>query len=171
MSTNEDIATLLKNLTSQNATILKQNTEIKQQICNIDLKVESINIGLQKELNEVKSLLEVAKLEIAHLKQLTDLTEKKLKRNNLFIYGIDEREERTLETIVEFFNTKLEIPLCGDDINCTYRVGAQHENKTRPIIVEFISNIKKRLVFKNISKLKGSSVVIRDDLTRAEQEE
>ncbi|KAK9710717.1 hypothetical protein QE152_g25884 [Popillia japonica] len=61
----------------------------------------------------------------------------------------------------EYFESHLNVDLSASDINDIYAIGKQ---TTKPIIVKFISYLKKKEVLKNVRQLKGTKIVVAEDL-------
>ncbi|KAK5645688.1 hypothetical protein RI129_004152 [Pyrocoelia pectoralis] len=73
--------------------------------------------------------------------------------------------ENTDRIIIDLCKDKLNIDLKPEAIDCSHRLYAKEGNH-KPILVKFTSKNSKNLVYKNKSKLKGSKIVIKEDLTK-----
>lgn len=98
------------------------------------------------------------------------------RRNCLLIHGIPESTmESTDELVINTINSKLEVPLAPDHLDRTHRLGKKTkpadasadgpQPRPRPIIVKFISYSKRSEVFRAKRRLKGSSILISENLT------
>ena len=88
------------------------------------------------------------------------------RRTNVLIHGLEEkRDEVTDQVAHEVFTGKLEVPLIDRDISRSHRLGKKVEGKNRPIIVRMTRYNAKKLVYDAKSKLKGSGIVITENLT------
>lgn len=84
--------------------------------------------------------------------------------NNLRIYGLPEVEDEDTTTVVqEFCRNKLNLELKASEIDISHRL-KRKESGIKPILVRFVSRTSKKRVFNNKSKLKGSKIVIKEDL-------
>ena len=103
---------------------------------------------------------------MVELNNKTDNLEQYSRRSNLRIYGVMEsNRENTDNLVVNIAQEKLGVSLSPDDIDRSHRIGKPRRGKPRAIIVKFSSYKKRMEIFKNKSKLKGSSLTIREDLT------
>ena len=90
------------------------------------------------------------------------------RRTNLLFHGIEEGDrESTDDKIMEVINTKLGLNLTLDDVGRSHRLGRKVENRKRPIIARFVSYRKRKTVFEAKKKLKGTGIVISENLTKA----
>lgn len=100
--------------------------------------------------------------------------ERKVRSNNIVLFGVKEGEKENsslLEIVLNLFTDKIGVETTVKDINSVYRIGNEVENKSRPILVQFISNIKKGEIFKKAYKLKGTGLTISNDLIKTDREE
>ena len=159
------------------------NTKIVEQATDIeDPKSETSDLqtvlGRSKAENEKlakanKDLREAVKQrEISHKsheKELNEL-EQYTRRDSVRIYGVADSERfeassRTAELVASMMNSKLELPVSTSDIDIVYRLGKFRADGNKPIICKFVSRETKASVLKARRKLKGSAVVVREDLT------
>ena len=133
-------------LKCSNETLQEQNTAIKAQADN-----------LQSEI-EIRSMV------------LEDLQQYS-RRNCILLTGIPEQKEENTDKIVKDLSSeKLKVPLTDTDIDRSHRVGKPKAGvKSRPIIVKFTRYNKKAEVMKARRKLKGSNIVIQEQLTPFKQ--
>lgn len=109
-----------------------------------------------------------------NLKNKIKYLEKANKKNNIIIFGLEVTNERLpLPQLASFVCEKLKeflhIQIGISDINNVYLIG---KNQTkRPVIIEFISRIKKYEVLQARINLKGSRIYINNDLTTDEIKE
>lgn len=102
----------------------------------------------------------------------TDDLEQYHRRANLRFYGIEETaKESTDDIVVGLCREKLGVELPKSAVSRSHRVGRQPgpaadgRRLHRPIIVRFVSYRDRQQVFNAKKRLKGSGVVIREDLT------
>ena len=103
--------------------------------------------GLNRRINEVVD-------ENGKLKNRIELLEKKNRKNNVVIFGLSSFEGDIKDHITANLKSLLGIELNVDDFNNVYRVGGVEG----PIIVEFLSYLKKLEVFRHTAKLKGRRI-------------
>lgn len=59
---------------------------------------------------------------------------------------------------------KLDIQILKSDINFAHRIGAFRQDGNRPIVCKFVSRETKTKVLRTRRNLKGSAMVVREDL-------
>lgn len=123
----------------------KKDKEINEMKCSME-KLDSLNETLQANLNSL---------------------EQYSRRNCLRVFGLTESpNENTTAMICSLAQQKLGVELKTTDIDRSHRVGpAAKDGKTRGIIVKFMSYTSRDLVIRNRRKLKGTGIVIKEDLT------
>lgn len=88
------------------------------------------------------------------------------RKNNLRIFGVPKTEgEDTESTVIKLIKDKLNISILPNDIDCCHRL-KEKEGQHPPIIVKFWRRVLRNKIFFAKSKLKGSKIVIREDLTQ-----
>lgn len=139
----------------------KQLDNMNGKILDLETKLEE-NQCIQKQLNE-----DVIK---AH-HQINEL-EQYSRRNCLRISGVkEENNESCNQLIMDIAKTKLDTNITPNDIDRAHRLGPKrNDGKERPMIVKFTSYDARDRFIRARRKLKGSSIVVREDLTKANQE-
>lgn len=125
----------------------------------------------EARISEFKTQIEVLKRENLELKKecedKVDALEQYTRKNNLRIYGVPENSNEDVEAVfVNTLSTKLNIDISPEYIEICHRVGRRSEAVVRPIIVKFASYKYKSLVYRHRSRLKGTKIVIKEDLTK-----
>jgi hypothetical protein len=98
------------------------------------------------------------------------ILEQYTRRNSIRIYGIDDTNKNetpadTEQKVQTFLKDKLYIDLDPTDIDIAHRIGKYIVDSNRPPICKFIYRTHKLKVISARKKLKGSTQVIREDLT------
>lgn len=150
----------------KNNLVISVANMVNKEICK---KVDEINVKMQSLETRLKTLEEensVLRTENNVLKSDNEKMEQYSRRNNIRIFGIEEKNGETVEDVImDLFITKMGVEINKENIDRCHRVGATKPNKHRPIIVKFISYKHRQAVLKNKSKLKGTKCFIREDLT------
>lgn len=157
----EESKSLLRSIFLQNKEIKQDIVIIKndlqlvtEKICQLEKKVQS----LETEKDELKGEIEFVK--------------RKLKNNNIVLFGIKEADEiDTLSTVQKTLEDKLDIKLENTEVNNTFRIGKRNSTNERPVILELVRNLKKQEILKNCFKLKGTGISVGHDLTKTERKE
>lgn len=147
--------------------IIIQNDEIKADIAQIksDLSTQNNKIAI------INSKVENLEKENQELKKRVLATERKTKRNNIIIFGVNEDITDILSFIIKLIADTLQVSCTVGDINNIYRIGQKSVEKPRPIILELISNLKKQKIFHVINKLKGTGITFSNDQIPEDREE
>ncbi|KAK9685344.1 hypothetical protein QE152_g38115 [Popillia japonica] len=96
--------------------------------------------------------------------KLDDL-EQYSRANSVRIYGLPESEhENITEKVISVCKDKLGIMVNKEMIDICHRL-RHNEQGSRPVIVKFCSKDLRNKIFDSKKKLKGSKIIIREDLT------
>lgn len=146
--------------------------DISQEFDLLSSKI-AVNTNVLEVLKEDrdKMAVKVRNLEI----ELED-AQNYSRRNCLLIHGVkEERGEKTDTKVLEIINKQLGVDITVNDIDRSHRIGKPDTNKkpktrnnkekTRPIIVKFVSYRERSNVFYNKRKLKGEPISISESLT------
>lgn len=147
--------------------ICKQQTE--DILKSLNPKFEN----LQKSLENFGARIENNEKKIEQIDYRIDEMEQRNKLNNLIIYGITENHNENVEELLTtLFKNKLGIEINPNEIENCYRLGANNagNKQNRPIHVKFLSFKTRNLLYNNKKKLKRTKIVIREDLTKKNQE-
>lgn len=124
-----------------------------------------------KKFTEQKSEIEELVLPIERkcnqLEERIKYLERKIRKNNIVIFGLKtENTTSLLDQVLAKLNSILHINIDQSHINDIYKVG-----KKNVIVLEFLSNLTKGEIFKNIKNLKGTGISIANDLCKEDQQE
>jgi len=101
--------------------------------------------------------------------------EQHVRANSIRISGIkdeksNEGTDETIKKVVNLCSSKLGLKINQEEIDTAHRIGRFRDGKNRNIICKFVRRQTKFQVIKQRPKLKSSGVVIREDITRTNQE-
>lgn len=97
---------------------------------------------------------------------VTDELEQHNRLENLRIFGVKEVKGENTDKIVIDVAKKIGITLASSSISRSHRVGPISANKTRALIVKFVSYADRKNMFKAKKLLKGTGITVAEDLTR-----
>lgn len=145
------------------STFNEKTLELKEDLKS---QIDEIKQDFNKIANSYKE--EITKLELHNyqLQKNVIQLERKVRKNNLVIYGINNLERNICDAILKIFREKLEVDITENDINDLYKLG---KHNTSPVLIEFISFRKKQLVLENAKKLKGTNISISKDLCASDR--
>lgn len=139
--------------------IQEGNKELKREIkefrSDVNRELEHLkisNIKLEKENEELKHRL-------LHL-------ERKARKYNLIIYGIEGNEKETRDNVLKLLH-KLQIKCTLNDFREVHRIGKEIEGKNRPVAIEVVNYQLKLDILTNAKKnsyeLKGKNIFFSHD--------
>lgn len=152
-------ATEVENLKSEASDLKEEIEKLKSENDRLKTKNEQISDTLAQR----EQKLQVNEKEINELEQYT-------RRNSLRIYGIhdndrNENARMSANKAIAMIKDKLEVPVTIADVDIAHRLGQFREDGNRPIIIKFVSREMKDTVLRHRRKLKGTTFVVREDLT------
>lgn len=164
----DEIDTSQYNLADIMKQMRKMESALKKEISAVQESMKTLtdeNIALRKELINTKQTINKLETKVNDLEQYT-------RRNNLRVFGVPdtgvwETAEQAEEKVLNVINKKLSMAdIKGNDIEIAHRVGKFQQGKNRAIIVRFLSRKIKEKVIRERRKLKGSKMLIAEDLTK-----
>ncbi|KAG5880018.1 hypothetical protein JTB14_037407 [Gonioctena quinquepunctata] len=136
-------------------------------IMDVIAKKYDKEIALINEKNN--NLTQVSQNQEHHIKTLIAKQESydRMRRSrNVIIYGVQENDnEDCMNTILEITNNKLNIRLDVNSIDHCFRMKVLDKNNIKPIMVQFSTVFVKQLVYSKKKLLKGTGMIIREDLS------
>ena len=166
----QHIKTLQTKVEEQSAEIL----ELKNNQSDMQIKIDELtdenatlttyNLELKELVNQKDASLKKHDNSLNELEQYT-------RRNSVRIYGVSDQDKnetsnKTITAVIKLINNKLDLNISPEVIDTAHRLGQFREDGNRPIIVKFVSRETKHLIIGSRRKLKGSAIVIREDLTK-----
>lgn len=135
--------------------------EIKKNRTDLKHCIEASEIRILLKIEEINERVKSLEKENERLNKKVEYLEREVKRNSILIYGLDLEEDYTIDHVCTKIANILEIPLSSLDINDFTILNVPKH----PLKINLISNIKKKEIFKNCKKLKGTNIGISNDLT------
>lgn len=126
-------------------------------------QTEELRQNLKDVIEDVTQKLKKTDEKLLKLETRSIFFERKIRKNNIVVFGI-EVQENLLDNTLTKINELLGTNLVEADINNIYTLGKKPGS---PVIIEFISFLKKAEIFKNREKLrdlKGTNISIANDL-------
>lgn len=156
------------------ANIAKKFDDLQAQITNAGSSKDTVaKVGeeLRNFREIIFGILSLLRQQIRDCAQQVDNLETRNRRKALIVSGIPEKaNEDCTQMVLEVFHSKLGLTdVSKSSIKVCHRLGTQSKQRHRPILIRFTNIDIKALVWKNKSKLKGSSVSFKEFLTRARQ--
>lgn len=127
-----------------------------------DAQTKLLTEKIESTFTSFKTQLRTCQINIDKLNHNAIQYERRLRKNNIVIFGLT-TSDNLLEDTLKTLNNLLGCKLCTSDVN-NITILRKNNTGAGPILLEFISFLKKVEVFKNVSKLKGTSVSISNDL-------
>ena len=149
--------------------IIDKNTisDLTTKVENLEVENSNLKKANQKLEDSLQGRVTVQK---SHANRINDL-EQYSRRNSIRIYGVDDRNPtetpyQTALKVADTLSSKLGLNIDFLDIDIAHRMGKFMKDGNRPIICKFVTRFKKYEVIKSRRLLKGTSVVIKEDLTQ-----
>lgn len=150
----EELITLISSLISK-----KIKDALEEKFEKYDAKIAQ----LEMEINNLKHKDNVHD---GRLEEKVDKIQQHHKRNNLRFIGLKEtKNEDVAKNVLELINNNIKIQVDKSQIISIYRTGKTKNNRPRHIIVKFQDNNLKYNIYKNKKLLRGTGVIIKEDLT------
>lgn len=134
-------------------------------------RIDENNSKLRTELCKATSAIETLEKKNQVQKEKILILEKKIRRNNIAIFGSGCQKDNLLSCTINTLNDLLNVNINDSEISNIYQPITQGK---APIIVEFTRNITKLKIFAaikpNLAKLKESGIWIAHDLSKEERE-
>nr|CAH7717723.1 unnamed protein product [Callosobruchus chinensis] len=128
------------------------------------VQTKELKEELSSSIQAITATVSETSDKICRLENRVELLDQKLRRNNIVIFGLQiKNQDNLLEETLAELKRLLNFELTSGDINNIYLVDKNKEKS--PIILEFISLLKKQLLFKLLHKLKSTGVSIANDLS------
>lgn len=131
--------------------------------------------GLHKDFNAFKehvwSVLSALQLQIAEVSRTVDTIEMRHRKKFLLLGGVPEKpNEKVSESVVPILQSKLGLTeVTPSSLTVCHRLGSASEGRCRPILLRFVDSNIRGEIWRNKTKLKGSSYVVSEFLTRHRQ--
>nr|CAH7737413.1 unnamed protein product [Callosobruchus chinensis] len=130
------------------------------KITELEKKVSCLKSKLNDTVN-IQDNVDHKKVE-----QKVDNIQQHIRNNNLRIMSVPEAAgENLTEKVYDIFTNKMKVEVNKSEIIAAYRVGRKLDDKPRQILVTFQDNAIKMLTYNRKRLLKGSNIVIKEDLT------
>lgn len=156
--TNEDLFNLIKS----------ENQVLKTEIANVKNEIKS-------ELDILKIKNEYLEKENQELKRQILFLERRQKKYNVIVYGIEGDEQLTDNKTLAVLNEVLNIPCNNKDLRDIRRIGKKVAGKPRPVQIEVINyNLKKEILNKSKEKqaeLKENNIFFTSDYASEDYKE
>lgn len=160
-------------------TLAKENVLKSLEKTIAEIVASSVKETVQEMLGTIKQMSE----EIDNLKKENKSLRKKTedrvvgleqysRRNNLRFFGVPEESGENIEHKVgEIIAGRMNVALPDFAIDRCHRIGNHRDNRSKPrqIVVKFTSYKFRSLVFSNKKLLKGSKIIVAEDLCSARQ--
>lgn len=137
-------------------------------VASNEKQTENIKKELHSNIERITANIDSSEQKIKAIQKKQLDFERRQRRNNIIVFGIETTDGNLVQQVLDILNNLLGTSLVEQDIDNLYRVG---RNTNSPVLIEFISYLKKTIVFKNTRKLKGSKVSIAHDLCPEDREE
>lgn len=105
----------------------------------IKSEIRDLRNQLNKEIDTLKSQNTELEKQNQELKNKVSNIEKKLKKYNVIVYGVDGSENETSIEVLKIINEKLHITCSINDFRDIYRIGQTIQGRIRPVVLEVLN--------------------------------
>lgn len=140
----------------------------------IDEKFEELANKIDNNAQELNYKLIAANTQISELqkencilKETVEVLDRKIRRNNIAIFGLEVEEDKILEDTLNYLTSTLQIQLTENEISNIYK--PKQDSVETPIIVEFVAYRKKLEIHSNLHRLKNTGVSISNDMSKSDR--
>lgn len=151
--------------------------KLESRIFELELKHDELlkeNESLKKHVNENSTFINEVDNGVQNALQKTNDLEQYTRKSSVRIYGLEDEEYEDVPTTVfkvnKLLNEKLKMNIEEKEINIAHRLGKFESEKMRPVIVRFMSRQRKIETIKLRRALAKTQYVIKEDLTKDNQE-
>ncbi|XP_060565096.1 uncharacterized protein LOC132724279 [Ruditapes philippinarum] len=146
---------------------------LRNKVSDLEVKTDQLQEGNHQLLHKNKTLqeqIDEREVKVKSLGEKNNHLEQYTRCNSVRIYGVaddvSETYKDTCKKVISIISDKLQIKVGNGDFDITHRIGKFRSDGNRPIICKFVQRYLKHEVLKARRQLKGSFIVIREDLTR-----
>lgn len=137
---------------------------IKSNLPNDNL--ENLHKEFSTFRNYVQDIFNLLRQQISEAKELVDVIEMRHRRKFLLLSGMEEKPDEDVKVIISNVLQQNLMLSSSLQISVAYRLGRKSNEQNRPILFRLEDHNMRALVWKKKSLLKGSSLVLREFLTR-----
>nr|CAI5826525.1 unnamed protein product [Callosobruchus analis] len=117
-------------------------------------------------ITDIKEEAANLKSESEYLLKAFDDMDQQIRSNNLRIFNLPEKkDEDLLQEIIRFCHSKLDVPIEKEEVVACSRIGKRLNHRSRSVLIKLENVNSKQCIYKNKRRLKGSGIVIKEDLT------
>ncbi|CAN8029883.1 unnamed protein product, partial [Ixodes persulcatus] len=142
-------------------------SETDKRLTSIEEKLESFSRTVER-VDDCEHAVNNLNHQVATLMSKIDDLENRSRRNNLIVYGVNERETETPNSLREFvltgiFEEKLGVKVSS--LERIHRLGKKTPNKTRPVILRLFDFNEKMELLRNAKKFKETKISVSEDFS------
>ncbi|XP_044749603.1 uncharacterized protein LOC123310199 [Coccinella septempunctata] len=143
--------------------------EIVEKTNKIEGKIDGINERLTDVLTQLSSLKEKVDIHEQNIEKINSKVEKIQRsfiENSITIAGIEEEnDENLLCKVISFFKDTMGVQCNTMEVNKAYRIGKKTEGRIRIIVVVFVTQWKRNMVYGARTTLRKTNFYINENLT------
>lgn len=164
--TKETSKEVLRELTSDDGFL----DSIVDKLVNKIMEQISVTVDNMKiKISEIEKKVNILEEEKVNAQFRCNELEQQIKIKQLRIYGVGEKQNENLNDVISnIFATKMGSP--SVTVGECYRLGRPKNGVNRPILATFGTMQQRNLIFFNKKKLKGSKIMITEELTKSTYE-
>ncbi|CAH1160301.1 unnamed protein product [Phaedon cochleariae] len=161
------IKTLTNNVTTAIIkTIDKKLSLLEESVADLRNTMKEDKLELENKIKFLEKSLKDEEIENNKMKNIIDKIDQASRSTCLRMFNVPEKsKEDTREEVIKLIKTKMNLNILPADIQICYRIGNKNNTKARGIYLKLNKNETKQNIYSKKKLLKGSNVVIKEDLT------
>lgn len=166
------IKTVANNVTTAIVkTIENKLTLLDKSVAELEVKMNGLVIEHNKKMDDLEEALREERAEKEKMKEHFDELDQANRLAALRIFNMSEKlNEDTKEEVIKIINGKMGLSVSRNDIQVCHRVGKKIDAKSRGIYLKLNSCELKQNIYTKKKFLKGTGIIIREDLTNSRVE-
>ncbi|CAH1183950.1 unnamed protein product [Phaedon cochleariae] len=147
-------------------TVIKKLSQLEADVEILQGDLSKMRKEFDSKINKIQHIVQKTNNEKCVLEKKFEQMDQATRRMNLRIFNYKEKaNEHVREELIQIFNAKMATNVSTKDIEICYRVGQKNESKPRCIFMKLNSYETKHAIYSKKKMLKGTGIVIREDLT------
>lgn len=163
----QQVSTIILSIVNETLSIHENKiTKVIKEVKSLETNMNENQVKYSTKSDLIEEKIEGLSKATQNIERRYELLDQQSRRNNLRVFNVKEiANENTKQTIISLIGEKMKITLKPEDIETCHRVGNGKDGKSRGILLKLHDHRKRMEIFNAKRNLKGSGIVIKEDLT------
>lgn len=140
-------------------------SKLEKTVAALEVEINEMKTENKNKIDDMQDIINDVSLENIKIKEQIDKIDQAGRMQSLRIFNLAEKnKEDTRDEIIKMLNSKMFLNIASSDIQICYRIGRKNEVKPRGIYLKLNNCEIKKSIYSKKKLLKGTGVVIREDL-------